>query len=344
MGDVAFRIDASAAVGAGHVARCRALAAQLRKRGRTCRFVAGQGARPWQAALHGDGFQVDLLPAAVDTGGAEDAEATSRALGVPGRGAWLVVDHYGLDGNWHSVLRRAGWRLLVIDDLANRPLDADAVLDPAPTASADAYRLLAEPGCELLLGSRYCLLREEFAEWRQESRRRPVAPGRVHLALGGTGPGDTLATMARLVLERAPDASLHAVAAHPVAALDALQARFRERLRVSVAPASVAETMVGCAAALGAPGGMLWERFCLGLPTACVGVSPNQVPVLAKLADAGWLLDLGSAGAFDAAAADRFAGWLADDTARATERMRLFEAVDGRGAERVADWLVARDA
>ena len=55
------------------------------------------------------------------------ADATLAAIGGPCD--WLVVDHYLLGAAWHSAARRAARRIMVIDDLANRALDCDLLLD-----------------------------------------------------------------------------------------------------------------------------------------------------------------------------------------------------------------------
>ena len=42
---------------------------------------------------------------------------------------WLVVDHYALDRRWERALRTRVGRILVVDDLADRPHDCDLLLD-----------------------------------------------------------------------------------------------------------------------------------------------------------------------------------------------------------------------
>jgi UDP-2,4-diacetamido-2,4,6-trideoxy-beta-L-altropyranose hydrolase len=342
MAPVAFRVDASPSVGAGHLARCRALAGALRKRGRGCHFVVGAGARPWIDTLRAELDTVDVIEDGLEW--RDDAEQTLARLAPVTGTAWMVVDHYRLDARWQRAARSAGWRVLVVDDLADRPLAADALLDPAPTASEERYRALVPPDCALLLGPRHCLLRGEFAELRALAAATPRRAGRVHLAFGGTLREAELAAVARPLLEQDPQLELVTVVPSASPLLAQLAQQFRERIVIHVQPASVARTMLGCDVALGAPGGMLWERFCLGLPTACLAVSPVQVPVLAALASQGWLLDLGSAADFAAQRLARFRQWQADRPAREADRQRLMQAVDGQGAARVADWLVAHHA
>ena len=78
----------------------------------------------------------------------------------------MVFDHYGL-----AEPTIAPWPgaspLLVIDDLADRPLGADLVLDSGPARQAEDYLGLIADGARLLLGPAYAPVRPEFAALRE---------------------------------------------------------------------------------------------------------------------------------------------------------------------------------
>jgi UDP-2,4-diacetamido-2,4,6-trideoxy-beta-L-altropyranose hydrolase len=63
----------------------------------------------------------------------------------------VVIDHYGLSAADHRAIAD-GKPTLVIDDLADRPLAADLVLDSGPARQATDYDGLVPPHAELLLG------------------------------------------------------------------------------------------------------------------------------------------------------------------------------------------------
>jgi UDP-2,4-diacetamido-2,4,6-trideoxy-beta-L-altropyranose hydrolase len=342
---VAFRVDASASIGQGHLSRCLALASRLRRRGADCLFVGGRGMSPWLGIVKAQGHEASLIDEGI--GASEDALQTLAAL-RPCGADWLVVDHYGLDARWHASVRPGTRRLLALDDLADRPLDADAVLDPSPCASGQSYSALVRPGCELLLGPAWCLLRDEFSEARSVCvTQTGTAAKRIHLAFGGTDPADRTLQAARLLLEWFDDAQVVAVLGQEGAqaeALKALAAASGGRLDAVIATSDVAGTMARCDCAVGAPGGTLWERFCMGLPTACATTAATQRPVIEQLAHGGWLLDLGDAADFGHAAQAPLRAWLADGPARDAQRRRLLAAVDGLGAERAAAWMLDRVA
>lgn len=92
----------------------------------------------------------------------DDAQATQQVLAGQ-HCDWLVVDHYGLDATWESMLRPHADKILVIDDLADCRHDCDVLLDQNFYLDAKTrYIGKLLPGCQQMLGPRYALLRETF--------------------------------------------------------------------------------------------------------------------------------------------------------------------------------------
>src|SRR4051794_31834987 len=118
---VLFRLDACAAIGAGHLMRCRSLALALRARGVDASFVLGTASRDAATALADDGFTVTVLPTSeLDQLLLSDAAATEEAAA----GRPVVVDHYGAGPDYLERLSDAGLAVGVIDDLGDRDLSA----------------------------------------------------------------------------------------------------------------------------------------------------------------------------------------------------------------------------
>jgi UDP-2,4-diacetamido-2,4,6-trideoxy-beta-L-altropyranose hydrolase len=101
----------------------------------------------------------------------------------------VVVDHYALDARWHDAVRRAtGVALVAIDDLADRPLAVDLLVDPNPAAdhAAKWHAVLRRPA-RLCTGPAHALLDRAY-------RRQPARPWHDRVAcigifMGGTDPG-----------------------------------------------------------------------------------------------------------------------------------------------------------
>jgi spore coat polysaccharide biosynthesis predicted glycosyltransferase SpsG len=94
-------------------------------------------------------------------------------------------------------------------------------------------------------------------------------------------------------------------------------------------------------AAIGAGGSSVWERACLGLPTATVVLADNQAQMIARLAEAGAALALDARMPdFETTLTKTWDRLVADRQLRWELSERSSELCDGRGADRVADAIL----
>lgn len=284
-GRAVFRVDAGLGIGAGHLIRCLALAQALESQG-------------WRIHLAGapEGFAMLPLPswpriALQGLGGQAEASALAEAL--PEGADLLVVDHYGRDAAFERACRPWAKRILVIDDLANRPHDCDWLLDATPLRKAESYAGLAPLACRLLLGGEHALLRPGFAHarWRRETRAEKVQT--LLIALGATDPGRHLPMVLRAVAASGYDRRVLAMLAPSAPHYAEVMQQLEQMGGAILAPdADAAAALAGCDLAIGAGGVGLLERACLGLPSLLLGVADNQRDNLAAVAAAGAALVL----------------------------------------------------
>ena len=197
---IVFRTDASLAIGTGHVMRCLTLADALRERGARSHFICRTHDGHLIEHIRAHGHQVSALPATASTSmtsNTDNSTAHAHWLGVDWasdaldtltvlqglRTDWLVVDHYALDARWEKKLRHGCQRLLVIDDLADRPHDCELLLDQNLGRLASDYDRSVPVSCTVLAGPQHALLRPEFADWRYRSLARRATPRLQHSRL-----------------------------------------------------------------------------------------------------------------------------------------------------------------
>ena len=105
---------------------------------------------------------------------------------------WLVVDHYGRDADFEAACRPWARRVMVVDDLADRPHDCDVLLDQNLGRRDEAYRPLVPENCRLLMGAAFALLRPAFRRLRARAldRRREAdgAVTNIFVSLGASDP------------------------------------------------------------------------------------------------------------------------------------------------------------
>ena len=325
---ILFRCDASLSIGSGHLMRCRTLARELQRRGAEITFLCRRQPGDLVTLLEQE-FPVLALPeqplepcyglegrelygAWLGCSQTIDAAQCLEALAQAGitSASWLVADHYGLDARWEAQLLgglaggAAAPKLLVIDDLADRPHQADLLLDQNffGEATEQRYQGLVPPQCRQLLGPHYALLGLEYAQLH------PLVPQRTELRrvlvfFGGVDP----ANLTCRALEALIDPALAHLAVDVVLGR---QSPYRQVVEELVARRpyttlhgplpSLAGLIARADLAIGAGGATTWERACLGLPSLVVAIAANQLPFAQALDQAGYLKLLGDGASVNA--------------------------------------------
>jgi len=279
--------------------RCLALADALRASGANCTFVCrthtghllnlirqrGHTGIALSSGTHLPLTTQDTSPSHASwlgTDWASDAEATQYALNetMPD---WLIVDHYALDANWEKTMRPHCGRLMVIDDLADRPHDCNLLLDQNLGRTAQDYSHRIPHTATMLIGPQYALLRPEFATLRTESLARRKHPKLQHLliTLGGTDPDNVTEQVLHALCNCTLPRELHITVVMGAHApwLEQVQTTANTMprpTRVLVNVTHMAELMTSSDLCIGAAGGTAWERCCLGLPSLILALADNQ--------------------------------------------------------------------
>ena len=333
--NIVFRADASLDVGGGHVMRCLTLADELRKHGAETWFACRPPSVETVPALAKSGHRLLRLPAQGD-GHRNLRTAVTKA-------DWLVVDHYNLDAGWAAPLRDWAGRILAIDDLANRALDCDLLLDQTYGRQEEDYRPWVPDGCEMILGCKFALLRPEFAALRPAAlvRRRDRGPNvlKVLVTLGATDPNNvTLMVLNALDLVTSNIAVTVVMGANAphLHAIREKTRSLRHPARLLVDVGDMAAHMAEADIAIGASGTSSWERCSLGLPTLAIEVANNQHKIIMALHDAGAIINLGRYEDLTPDQIHRAFSRLASDPGR-MKRMSesAAQVCDGLGAARV---------
>jgi UDP-2,4-diacetamido-2,4,6-trideoxy-beta-L-altropyranose hydrolase len=353
-----FRADASSNIGTGHVMRCLTLADALRASGADSLFLCRPMEGDLIGAIRARGHRVRALPecaphVAADWTGEDqvgDAECCSSALAHEPKADWFVVDHYGLDYIWESMMRPFCRRLMVIDDLADRAHDCDLLLDPGLGRCEADYADLLPPTATRLLGPQHALLRPEFAAHRTESLARRVTPAlkRILVTLGGSD-SENVTCKVLDALDSAPlpaGVEITVVMGPSAPWLDAVRLRasaMRAPTLVLSGVSNMARLMTDSDLAIGAAGSTAWERCCLGLPSIQMVLADNQREIANTLQASGAAPNLASAEEITPFLTHRLTSgsltrWLRD-VSNASAGI-----VAGDGVDYVRAWMEGQDA
>lgn len=321
---ILFVCAAGPTVGGGHVMRSLTLARALEARGAVCAFLA----LPEVVALL-DAFAPDMARAETD----EDFDA-------------LVFDSYALTAADHRALAK-GRPSLVIDDLADRPLAADMVLDSGLARTARDYAGLVSPAVQLLLGPEYAPVRPDFAALRaaalaRRAERSPVR--RILVSLGLTDVGGITARTVALLRPIVGEVALDVVLGGAAPSLPTLRALASADPRVTlhVDTPHMPDLILAADLAIGAGGSTAWERCVLALPALTLILADNQVAPARALEATGAAPCLAvDAPDFEAAFVDAIRKLLTDVDARTALSSASAAVCDGLGADRAAEAFLA---
>jgi UDP-2,4-diacetamido-2,4,6-trideoxy-beta-L-altropyranose hydrolase len=320
---IMFRVDAYRKMGIGHLMRCLTLANELRKNDSDITFVISYSNEYLISLIQSYGFQIEsfeLSNAEATISNSleidydfwnkilwkEDSEKTLK-IARKIKPKLIVVDHYGLDAKWHHELRSATKKIMVIDDLANRNLDCDLMLNQTFGISNLAYKDLVSAECKLLVGAKYALIRRDFAQLRHAAtikRQKKSEVSRILISLGGSSHIDLICQ----ILKNLADIKwpfkpiVDIVLTNNEQNIDSLREVIKKtdlKINLMNDVDNMAKLMLEADFAIGASGSTTWERCCLGLPSVVFGLAENQMDILKNLDSFGAIISMGKDTEFD---------------------------------------------
>lgn len=316
---IVFRVDASLQAGIGHVMRCLTLAKTLHEAGVECQFICRSHPGNMIDFIRTEGFEVVSLQMTETHSQTMESETNglthsdwlgekwetdaSQTLAAIGEAVfdWLIVDHYALDVHWERAVRPRFKKILVIDDLADRPHDCEVLLDQNMVNRLnERYQDKLPVGCISLLGPQYAILRPEFGQLRPASLSRRAIPKleRLLVFLGGSDiDNETGKVVEGVRLSKKDWQHIDVVVGKSFPELVELKKKLVElpSARLHIQTSEMAKLMCDADLAITAGGSVTWEKCALGLPSLVVTEGENQYPIATKMHQIGAQRTLGMA-------------------------------------------------
>jgi UDP-2,4-diacetamido-2,4,6-trideoxy-beta-L-altropyranose hydrolase len=277
-------------MGTGHVMRCLALAQEWQDAGGRALFAMAQSMPGVDAKVLAENCRIVHVAAA--TGSREDVNTTleiARSCSAD----WIALDGYEFDCEYQREIKSAGFKLLLLDDLAEEGrFVADIIVNQNAHATEEMYAK-REAYTRCLLGPGFALLRREFRCRREPMSRR--GKNRVLIMMGGTDPENATGKVLDAVRSTGLKPLEIVVIVGPGAADAAIGDLSQDGCSVRMVrnPASVIEYMEEADVAVSAAGTTVLEMCRLGVPMALVAVAENQLRGALELARRGVVVYLG---------------------------------------------------
>ncbi len=325
---IAFRCDASARIGTGHVMRCLTLATAL-KHSHQITFLCTEETLESVPVLRESGFRIS------------HADTLDHA-------DWLIVDHYGLDKSFETSAREWADNILVIDDLADRDHDCDVLVDQTRGRKAGDYKKLVPSHCNILTGTDFALLKNEYAQLRASLSRTFENPKNILVSFGGVNPKNaTEFTLRALSAFNDFPLSIDVVTGAHAGGLDEIKKLCEEinggmhTAELYVNTPEMPRLMAKADMCIGAGGTTSWERCFLKLPSLALELADNQTFVLKQLDEAGAIKNLGRIEDLDQQTfVEEFSKLLKSASELQTMSDKAAAIVNGKGTERLKCFLL----
>jgi UDP-2,4-diacetamido-2,4,6-trideoxy-beta-L-altropyranose hydrolase len=356
---IAFRVDASSKVGLGHIKRCLSLAEELRTLGAKVIFVARDLGVDIDRLVESASFPLSKLPF-VEAERADTANEPTHA-GWAGAGwhvdanqtvgalvkfcpDWVIVDHYAFDAQWHAnVASRLNVRIAAIDDLGDRMLQVDVLIDHNVSADhRNKYAGRVSNRTRILGGPRFALLGPAYRKLAGYTFHDVVRS--IGVFMGGADADDHSSRVVKACREFAGFTGPMEVATtryNPnLRNLRVLAQRWPSTTITEDLP-DLADFFARHDVQVGAGGGATWERAAVGAPSLLLVVAENQREVVSELTALGAVERINETGGGAISdIGEVIRKLISDDHARHELSIRSRQLVDGLGARRVALYLL----
>jgi spore coat polysaccharide biosynthesis predicted glycosyltransferase SpsG len=335
---VLFRVDAAPRLGYEHLSRCLTLAAALQRRRRPAYFLSQLD--PGSLGLTVKRGGNDWLDADAPAGSPEDLEETLQEIRRL-QPAAVIVDAPEASEEYLAELRKTGVLVVSLDHQATVRFPSRLVVNPLLGPGRDSYEF--GRGTQLLLGSRYAIVRSEIRRIRPIRSQDPPQPFRAVVALGDDDPNNQSGELAKLLLN-CPRVGRVDVIVRPyhrdLAGLQALAATCPERLEIATEPNETSPRLARCHFALTAGNAWSLELACIGVPQLVIVQAEPHWPTAQRLEDEGAATCLGwHANVSPATIRQAVADLLTDPLERQAMARCGRKLIDGRGPDRLVTAL-----
>ena len=192
----------------------------------------------------------------------------------------IIIDNYNLNFYWQKKIKKLVYKLIVIDDLANRKYFCDLLVDQNYKRKVKDYRKLVPNKCKVLAGAKYVILRDEFLNLKKKKKIK----NSILISLGNYDPN--LATYRTLLQVLKKNINLNIIAVLPSSSpsfkkIKKLQKFHKFEVYNNIE--FISRLMNRSFLAIGAGGTTSWERCFIGLPTIVLKLANNQNFIIKEL-------------------------------------------------------------
>lgn len=337
---VAFRTDGNTSIGLGHLTECLTLAKRLQNHYSVSSLFI----------ISSDTVEIqklgDFTPATerlTANIGEEDSKLTGQIL-KKHRINLLVTNLRAVTSDYLNDLKKRGITLVCIDELGNRDIIADVVINGSIVGDWHRYQFQSQSTLTYF-GPEYMIMDKAFGTFHQ--KEKPIKPETTNILVTMGGVDRSGATLRIIEALNRLDKKIRksivvGPAFHHRSKLEELLPRVKENnFQMSYVPANMAELMFEVDLALSAGGNTLYELACVGTPSMVLYEDEHE-GIQGRVFDrerAAICLGKGSEVPQEQITAS-VSSLLRDQALRTEMSQNGKRLVDGKGTERVCDIIL----
>lgn len=340
MKKIIFRADGNAEIGAGHVMRCLSIGEAARKIGMECVYIVADSS--FESVIKSKGFSCQVLDTLYSDMDSELLVLEDALCQY--KPDIIIVDSYYVTANYLEQLRIYG-KIVYIDDVLAFAYPADMLVNYNIYANRAEYETLYSENNtrmpELLLGTKYIPLREEFRLSQVPVQKENVE--NILISVGGADPERMALKLVKCFIkdhELAGKYKFHFI----ISSFEPDRKEIKEiavlhpwiKLHENVKQMS--ELMLESDLAVSAAGSTLYELAACGVPVITYVLADNQLPGAAGFEKSGIMVNAGDCRMktdFFQSLCHEIKLLCEDKVKRRNMRINGRNTVDGRGAEQM---------
>jgi UDP-2,4-diacetamido-2,4,6-trideoxy-beta-L-altropyranose hydrolase len=317
-----IRANSGVGVGLGHLRRCLELSKVLRDNHWSVFFVEPPESNAIQLIEH-TGFSTIIVN--------DESESICRsAVGA----RLLLIDHYELDIQTFASFSERTWKLAVFDDLGNRLIPVDVVINGSPSAQNMNFSRL---GAEVVLaGPEYQVIRDDLIHLKPEVDIE--SPKSILVTIGAGDPHHLLETLILLFEKNfchfGMDIRFNIIVGPQVKESYVTN---NEAISIHYSPDNMAELISTSDIAVSASGQTLMELLFVGVPTVALCLADNQIENIQALESEKCIISAGRVDKnnWEETLVSSLVSLLEDVSLRQKLSINARRMIDGKGAERI---------
>lgn len=346
MGDIVFLSHGGPSIGMGHVIRCLSLAKEFRQKGKKVLFITKYAVG--QQIILSEGFEVLPLVANYEMDESQFSYGNSKSLMQDWKqikdmlsdltADAIVVDSYNVETWFFHELKVYTRCLIYIDDLHVADYPVDVIINGNINAHTLRYPQLIDQ--KRLLGLSYNLIRNEFKQIKNRDKEQR-SWNRVLITTGASDPKDVTGNILKYLVKtnQFEELQIKVVLGQAFAKEQNEKNIFLYQKYSNIefyeSPKGMSNLMNWADYAISAGGSTIYELFACGVITIAFIYADNQMHIVSKAFELGYLYSLGR---YEELVEEKFLSiWNSVIMNKSlNEKMvnRIQEAVDCRGTER----------